>query len=94
MTRACIVAASGKLEEYTVQACIGRGYKVVGGCREASVGKLDAFKSRITIVPSATNDRGVIQRAVAGCDGVLIVLAPMCVRQYPSGTAQAVLEMP
>src|SRR6185436_14619704 len=36
--------------------------------------------------------RDVIKRAVAGCDGVLVVLAPMGVHQYASGTAQAVLD--
>jgi hypothetical protein len=33
-----------------------------------------------------------IKRAVAGCDGVLTVLAPWGVQQYASGTAQAVLD--
>src|SRR5207248_1178248 len=40
----------------------------------------------------ATNDRAVIRRAVAGCDGVLTVLAPWGIQQYSSGTAQAVLD--
>ena len=39
-----------------------------------------------------TNDRQVIQQAVAGCDGVLTVLVPWGVHQYASGTAQAVLD--
>ena len=69
--RVCIVGASGKLGRYMVQHALDRGYEVVGVCREQSVGKLDAFKGRITIVPGATNDREVIKRAVAGCDGVL-----------------------
>ena len=43
-------------------------------------------------MPGATNDREVIARAVAGCDGVLTVLAPWGVHQYASGTAQAVLD--
>jgi hypothetical protein len=67
-------------------------YEVVGVCRERSVSKLDAFKGRITLYPGATNDRQVIQRAVAGCDGVLTVLVPWGVQQYASGTAQAVLD--
>ena len=54
--------------------------------------KLDAFKGRITVILGATNDREVIKRAVAGRDGVLVVLAPMGVHQYTSGTAQAVLD--
>ena len=53
---------------------------------------LDALKGRNTVTPGATNDREVIQRAVAGCDGVLVVLAPWGVQQYASGTAQAVLD--
>ena len=75
-----------------VQHALDRGYEVVGVCRDASVEKLDAFKEHVTIIPGATNDREVIKRAVAGCDGVLVVLAPMGVHQYASGTAQAVLD--
>jgi uncharacterized protein YbjT (DUF2867 family) len=90
--KVCIVGASGKLGKYMVQQTLDRGYDVVGVCRERSVEKLDAFKGRITIFPGATNDREVIKRAVAGCDGVLVVLAPWGVQQYSSGTAQAVLD--
>jgi hypothetical protein len=75
-----------------VQHCLGRGYEVVGVCRDRSVQKLDAFKGRITVIPGATNDREVIERAVAGCDGVLVVLVPWGIQQYASGTAQAVLD--
>ncbi|MDZ7693851.1 MAG: hypothetical protein U5K69_22475 [Balneolaceae bacterium] len=39
-----------------------------------SVGKLDEFKDRMTIIPGMTNDREVIKKAVEGCDGVLTVL--------------------
>ena len=92
MTKVCIVGASGKLGKYMVQHALDRGYAVVGVCRERSVEKLDAFKGRITVIPGATNDREVIKRAVAGCDGVLVVLAPMGVHQNASGTAQAVLD--
>jgi uncharacterized protein YbjT (DUF2867 family) len=90
--KVCIVGASGKLGRYMVQHALDRGHEVVGVCRERSVEKLDAFKGRITIIPGATNDREVIKRAVAGCDGVLVVLAPWGVQQYASGTAQAVLD--
>jgi hypothetical protein len=75
-----------------VQHALDRGYEVVGVCRERSVGKLDAFRGRITIIPGATNDPQVIKKAVAGCDGVLTVLVPWGVHQYSSGTAQAVLD--
>jgi NAD(P)H-binding len=34
----------------------------------------------------------VISRAVAGCDGVLVVLGPRGVHGYSTGTAQAVLD--
>jgi len=88
----CIVGASGKLGKYMVQHALDRRYEVVGVCRERSVGKLDEFKGQITIVPGATNDREVIKKAVAGCDGVLTVLVPWGVHQYSSGTAQAVLD--
>jgi NAD(P)-dependent dehydrogenase (short-subunit alcohol dehydrogenase family) len=88
----CIVGASGKLGQYMVQHALDRGYEVIGVCREASVGKLDAFQGRITVIPGATDDRDVIQRAVAGCDGVLTVLVPRGVHGYSTGTAQAVLD--
>ncbi|MQA07397.1 MAG: NAD(P)H-binding protein [Pseudonocardiaceae bacterium] len=92
MRKVCIVGASGKLGQYMVQHALDRGYEVVGVCRERSVGKLAAFADRITIVPGPTNDREVIGKAVAGCDGVLTVLVPWGLRQYSSGTAQAVLD--
>jgi hypothetical protein len=75
-----------------VQHALDRGYEVVGVCREQSVEKLAAFKERITVVPGATDDRDVIKQAVAGCDGVLVVLVPRGVHDYSSGTAQAVLD--
>ena len=90
--KVCIVGVSGKLGQYMVRHALDRGYEVVGVCREQSVGKLDAFAGRITIIPGATNDRRVIEKAVAGCDGVLTVLVPWGVQNYASGTAQAVLD--
>ena len=90
--RVCIVGASGKLGQYMVQQSLDRGDEVVGVCREQSVGKLDAFKGRITVIPGATDDREVIKRAVAGCDGVLVVMTPRGVHGYSTGTTQAVLD--
>ena len=90
--KVCIVGASGKLGQYMVQHALDRGYQVVGVCREESIGKLDAFKGRITVVPGATDDREVIKRAVALCDAVLVVLVPHGVHGYSTGTAQAVLD--
>jgi hypothetical protein len=92
MKRVCIVGASGKLGQYMVQHALDRGYEVVGVCRERSVRKLDAFRGRITVIPGATNNPQVIQKAVAGCDGVLTVLVPWGAHHYSSGTAQAVLD--
>ena len=90
--KVCIVGASGKLGRYMVRHALDRGYEVVGVCRERSVWKLNEFKERIAIVPGATNDREVIRKAVAGCDGILTVLVPWGVQQYSTGTAQAVLD--
>jgi NAD(P)-dependent dehydrogenase (short-subunit alcohol dehydrogenase family) len=90
--RVCIVGASGKLGQYMVQQSLDRGYEVVAVCREQSVGKLDAFKGRITVIPGATDDRDVIKRAVAGCDGALVVMTPRGVNGYSTGTTQAVLD--
>jgi len=88
----CIIGASGKLGQYMVQLALNRGYDVVGVCRERSVGKLDPFKGRLTVIPGATNDNKIIKQAVAGCDGILTVLVPWGGHQYASGTAQAVLN--
>ena len=88
----CIVGASGKLGQYMVRHALDRGHEVVGVCRPQSVGKLDGVRCRIVIVPGMTDDRDVIRRAVAGCDGVLTVLVPWGVHHYASGTAQAVLD--
>ena len=92
MKRVCIVGASGKLGHYMIQHALERGYEVVGVCRPESVAKLDRFAGRITVVPGRTDDRDVVRRAVAGCDGVLVVLAPWGMARYSSGTAQAVLD--
>jgi hypothetical protein len=90
--KVCVVGASGKLGRYMVQHALDRGYEVAAVCREVSVDKLEEFSGRITIIPGATDDRQVIERAVAGCAGVLTVLVPRGVRHYSSGTAQAVLD--
>ena len=90
--KVCIIGASGKLGRYLAQHALDRGYEVVGVCRERSVGKLDEFKGCITVIPGATNDRKIIQKAVEGCDGVLTVLVPWGNQQYSTGTAQAVLD--
>jgi hypothetical protein len=91
--KVCIVGASGKLGKYMVQHALNKGYEVAGVCREVSVGKLNEFKDRITVIPGATNDRKVIEKAVEGCDGVLTVLVPWGVNNYSTGTAQAVLDL-
>jgi len=90
--KVCVIGASGKLGQYMVRHALDNGYEVVAVCREQSVSKLDAFQGRITVIPGATDDRAVIERAVDGCDGVLTVLVPRGVNGYASGTAQAVLD--
>ena len=90
--RICIIGASGKLGRYMIDHALARGYEVVGVCREESVGKLADLADRITIMPGRTDDRAVIERAVAGCSGVLTVLVPWGVQHYATGTAQAVLD--
>lgn len=92
MKKICIVGISGKLGQYMLQHALDCGFEVVGVCRKKSVGKLDAFKDKITIIPGATNDREVIKKAVEGCDGVLAVLVPWGINNYSSGTAQAILD--
>jgi nucleoside-diphosphate-sugar epimerase len=50
--RVCIVGASGKLGRYMVEHALGRGYDVVGVCREQSVGKLDAYRAASRSCPA------------------------------------------
>lgn len=75
-----------------VRHALERGHEIVGVCREKSVDKLAEFEGRISVVPGATDDPDIIGRAVAGCDGVLVVLMPRGVHDYSTGTAQAVLD--
>jgi NAD(P)-dependent dehydrogenase (short-subunit alcohol dehydrogenase family) len=91
--KVCVVGASGKLGQYLVRHALGRGYEVVGVCRQESVGKLEGFAGQISVLPGATDDREVIEEAVSGCDGVLAVLVPWGMNHYASGTAQAVLDL-
>jgi uncharacterized protein YbjT (DUF2867 family) len=90
--RVCVVGASGKLGRYMIRHALDRGHEVVGVCREQSVAKLADYEGRITVMPGPTDDRDVIARAVAGCEGVLVVLVPRGMHHYSSGTAQAVLD--
>jgi len=90
--KVCIIGASGKLGRYMLQHALARNHQITAVCREKSVPKLDAYKDRITIIPGPTNDRDVIARAVTNCDAVLTVLVPWGVRNYSSGTTQAVLD--
>jgi NAD(P)H-binding len=92
LKKVCIVGASGKLGRYMVRHTLKKGYEVIGVCRKQSIGKLDDFKDRITLIPGATNDREVIEQAVADCDGILVVLVPWGMNNYSSGTTQAVLD--
>jgi hypothetical protein len=92
INKVCIIGASGKLGQYMVQHALDKGHQVVGVCRERSVGKLDAFKTRMNIIPGPSNDPRVIKQAVAGCNGVLTVLVPWGANHYASGTAQSVLD--
>jgi len=91
--KVCIVGASGKLGRHMMEHALARGYEVIGVCREQSVAKLDAYKGYITVIPGATDDRDVIGKAVAECDGVLTELVPHGVHGYATRTAQAVLDL-
>ena len=90
--RVCIVGASGKLGQYMVQHALDRGYEVVGVCRDESVAKLERSPAHHRDT-RPTDDRDVIRQAVAGCDGVLTVLAARGVHGYSTGTVQAVLDL-
>ena len=90
--KVCIVGASGKLGSTwcSTRWIAATRWSACAASRASQ--NSTAFKGRITVIPGATDDREVIKRAVAGCDGVLTVLVPRGVHQYASGTAQAVLD--
>ena len=95
--KVCIVGVSGKLGQHMLLHCLDRGWDVVGVCRPASVAKLAPFQDsidagRLEVLGGRTNDRALIEEAVAGCDGVLTVLVPWGMDHYASDTAQAVLD--
>ena len=90
--RICIVGASGNRGKYMVQHALDRGHEVIAVCRAQSVGKLAEFEERIIVVPGATDDREVIKRAVAGCDGVLVVPDPAGRPPLLVGNGPAVLD--
>ena len=81
--KVCTVGASGKLGRYMVQHAPDWGYEAVGVCRERSVGNLEPFKGRITVMPGPTDDRELIKRAVAGCDVVLVPWGSISTRPEP-----------
>jgi uncharacterized protein YbjT (DUF2867 family) len=91
--RVCVIGASGKLGQYMVEHALARGYEVVGVCRSESTSKLDRFAGRIALHAGRTDDRDVLARALAGCDGVLCVLVPLGQGGYATKTAQAVLDL-
>lgn len=93
MKTICIIGISGKLGQYMTQACLDLGYTVRGVCRPESVGKLAHFGNRITVFPGRTDDRAVVAKAVAGCDGVLTVLVPLGMEGMATNMAKAVLEL-
>src|SRR5215213_2661245 len=91
--KVCVVGASGKLGLHGAARARSRPR----GRRRVPRGKrrqARRVQGRMTIVPGATDDTEVIKRAVAGCDGVLVVLVPRGVHGYSTGTAQAVLTTP
>jgi putative NADH-flavin reductase len=65
MMKTRIIGASEKLDTYTVQHALDRSHELVGVCRERCVSKLEAFKGRIPVFPSATNDHQMIQQSIS-----------------------------
>jgi GDP-D-mannose dehydratase len=56
MKQVCIVGIPGKLGQYMVEHCLDRGYEITGVCRARSIRKLDRFKGRVTVFPTATDN--------------------------------------
>jgi nucleoside-diphosphate-sugar epimerase len=69
----CSVGVSGKLGQYMVPHALDRGHQVVGVCRKQSLGKLDVFAGRITIVPGTM---WVSTGRCSWCDGLRSVAHP------------------
>ncbi|ASO20217.1 hypothetical protein AHOG_12870 [Actinoalloteichus hoggarensis] len=70
-----VVGASGRLGRHLVRQSSGRGYEVVGLCREPAA--TSSPRSPIGSRSSRRGERsGGDRRAVAGCDGVRTALVP------------------
>ncbi len=88
-----IIGASGKTGQKLVDGALARGHRVVAVCRDASVGKLEAYSGHDD-VEIFTSD--VISRepfllgALQGCDGVAAIL--LSVRKLKSTDLVASLE--
>ena len=92
MKRICIIGISRKLGLLLAQHCLAEGYEVTGLCRPDSAVKLSTFGDSIRLVAGDTSDPATIARALAGCDGVLIVLVPWGTDGMATRTARAVLD--
>lgn len=72
-----IIGAAGKTGLKLVRASLKRGHRVSAVCRTPSVEKLAGFadNDRCVVFPApVVSDRGVLGRALAGCDAVVAIL--------------------
>jgi hypothetical protein len=81
--RVCIVGL-WKLGQYMGWHALDGGYEVGRGVSGTYRGQARrGQRGRMTVGAGATDDREVVKRAVAGCDGVLTVLVPRGVSPLP-----------
>ena len=93
-----IVGASRGTGAHAVRIALARGHQVTAFARTPE--KLGIQDPKLTLFPGDFHDQGVVDRAVAGQDAVVVTIAPSALKEFKadptyfsSGTARVIDAM-